>query len=392
MKNFNLYFLEYAINSLLRDRAKNIAIVTIFTFLIFVVSSMLFIASSIKHELSTTVDALPDITIQKLHAGRVVEIDEERVDEIVQIAGVSDALTRVWGYYYFENVGANFTIVGIDSFENQYKESLSKIASKYDSDELANTMIVGRGVKEVLSKSYYREYFNFILPSGKLKKMQIVGTFESDLELESNDMIVLSKQSAREIFGLEESKATDIIVKVANPTEIPTITAKIKEIIPNSRIITQEDLHISYANIFNYQSGIFLSLFIVALLSFFMIIYDKASGLSSAQRHEIGVLKALGWRIDDILKERFYEAAIVSMLSYILGVMFALGFVYAANAPIFANLFMGYSNLKSSFELPFILDFATLTLIFLVTIPIYIGATIIPSWQVATMESDEVMR
>jgi len=390
--NINLYFIEYALNSLLREKGKNIAIFVIFTLLIFLLSSMLFIASSIKHELLLTLNKLPDITVQEIKAGRVVEIDESLVDEIVQIAGVSDAMARVWGYYYFENVGANFTLVGIDSYENQYKTTLSKIATLHDSDELENSMIVGKGVKEILEKSYYKDYFNFITPSGKLKKMQIVATFESDTQLESNDMIVLSKSSAKSIFGLDEHHASDIVVRVANPREIPTVVSKIKEHLPNARIITKEDLSISYANIFNYKSGIFLSIFIVALFSFFMIIYDKASGLSSQARHEIGVLKAIGWRVDDILKERFLQASIIAILAYLLGTLLALGFVYLANAPLLQNVFVGYSNLKTSFELPFVLDFATLALIFLTTIPIYIAATLIPSWRVATMESDEVMR
>jgi len=392
VKKFNLYFVEYALNALLRDRAKNISIFIIFTLLVFLLSSMLLIAASIKHELSLSVDHLPDITVQQIKAGRVVEIEEAVINDILQIVGVEDAIARVWGYYYFENAGANFTIIGLDSFENQYKESFERLATTLDSDELEDGMIVGEGIKKVLESNYYPNDFNFILPNGQLHKMHIAGTFASDLALESNDMIVLSRTHAKTIFGLDSNMATDIVIKVANPTEIPTIRAKIKELLPNSRIITKEDLHISYENIFNYQSGIFLALFVVALLSFFIIIYDKASGLSSTQRHEIGVLKALGWRVDDILKERFYEASIVSVFAYMVGILLALGFVFGANAPLLRNLFMGYSSLKSGFELPFVLDLSTLALIFLITIPIYIGATLIPSWQVATMESDEVMR
>lgn len=392
MKKFNLYFVEYAINSLLRQRAKNISILVLFSLLIFLISSMLFVATSIKYELTTTVEALPEITVQQIKAGRVVDMDESLVDEMVQIAGVSDAMGRIWGYYYFENAGVNFTIVGMDSFENQYKSTLQSIANTFESDALESGMIVGQGVKKILASSYYSEHFNFILPSGKLKKMQILATFDAQTELESNDMIVLSKSNAQEIFGMQEGRVSDIVVRVANPREIPTVVSKIKAIISNSRVVTKEDLQISYSNIFNYQSGIFLALFVVALFSFFVIIYDKASGVSSSERHEIGVLKALGWRVDDILKERFYEASIISFWAYMMGVVLALGFVYLANAPLLRDLFMGYSGIKSSFELPFVLDGVTLALIFLITIPIYIGATLIPSWRVATMESDEVMR
>jgi len=392
MKRINLYFVEYALSSLLRSKAKNISMVAIFTLLIFLVSSILLIANSIKYELFSTVETLPDITITQLKAGRVVEIEESIVEEIVQIAGVSDAIARVWGYYYFENAGANFSIVGMDSYENQYKTTLAKVATLYDSDAMQSSMVVGEGVQKILAQSYYQEYFNFILPNGKLKKMRIVGVFKGATQLESNDMIVLSKTNAKEIFAMEEEYATDIVVKVANPAEIATVVSKIKALIPNSRIITKEDLRISYANIFNYKSGIFLTLFVATLFAFFMIVYDKSSAMSSSQRHEIGVLKALGWRVEDILKVRMVEALMVWLFAYIVGILLSLAFVFLANAPLLQNIFVGYSNLKGSFELPFVLDGTILALIFFITIPIYIGATLIPSWQVATMESDEVMR
>jgi ABC-type lipoprotein release transport system permease subunit len=253
-------------------------------------------------------------------------------------------------------------------------------------------MIVGIGVKKALSENYYKDYFNFILPNGELKKIKIASTFKSSTALESNDIILMPKDLVLEIFGMDKTQVTDIVLEIANPEEIPTIQAKIKNLFPDTRVITNSDLRVSYQNIFDYKSGMFLALFIVSAFTFFMIIYDKASGLSSEEKREIGILKALGWKIDDVLKAKFYEAFAVSFISFLIGVILALFFVYSLQAPILRDIFIGYSRLKPAFDLPFILDFQTLFLLFFLTIPLYIAAIIIPSWRVASMNADEVMR
>lgn len=394
----NLYLIEYAINSLLRQKFKNGFILIIFTLLITLLASIFFISNSIKYELNSTLKSLPEIIVQKLKAGRHYDINIDALDEIINIAGVEDAIPRVWGYYYFENSGVNFSIIGIDEFENQYKESLNTIIKQntfskaYEKNSNEDFMIVGSGVSKILSENYYKEYFNFIKPNGSFKKVNIAGVFDSSLQLEANDTILLPKSTALEIFDMDENTATDIVVKVANPEEIMTVASKIKLMIPDARVITNKDIEMSYQNIFDYKGGIFLALFIVSIFTFFIIVYDKVSGLSSEEKKEIGILKALGWRIEDVLKEKFYESFIISFISYVFGILIAMTFVYIFQAPLLSKIFTGYSMLRTSFELPFILDFTTLFLVFFLSVPIYIAATIIPSWRSATIETDKVLR
>ena len=388
----NLYLIEFAINALLRAKTKNIFILVVFTLLTSLLTSVFLITGSIKHELQSTVEALPQITVQKIKAGRHYDIETSVADEILTIAGVSEAVPRVWGYYYFANAGVNFSVVGIEQYASQYKESLSTVVEKFDFDELGSSMLVGQGVKKVMTSNYYGDYFNFIKPDGSLKKVTLAGIFDGDTELESNDMILMPTEVVREIFDMREGTATDIVVKVPNIDEITTVASKIKLLYPDTRVITSSDLQISYQNIFDYKSGIFLALFVVALFTFFMIIYDKASGLSSEEKKEIGILKAIGWRVDDVLKEKFYEAFILSFLAYLLGVLIAFGFVYLFQAPLLREIFVGYSQLKTSFELPFIFDIQILFLVFFLSVPIYVGATIIPAWRASTLEVDEVIR
>lgn len=391
MKNrINLHLIEYAIGSIFRQGHKSIFITVIFTLLTALLTSIFFITNSIKYELNATVDALPQIIVQNTKASRVIEVDVSSADKLLDIVGVSSVNTRVWGYYYFVNAGVNFTLVGIDEFEEQYSDTLSKVLKANDIGN--ESMFIGSGVRDIMTSSYYKDYFNFIKPDGEIKRVNISGIFDSDIKLEANDMIVMSKETLREIFGIEESKATDIVVKVANIEEIETVALKIEQMFPNARVITNDDMKLSYENIFNYKSGIFLALFVIAIFTFFIIIYDKMSGLSSEQKREVGILKAIGWKVEDVLKEKFYESFILSLFAYILGVIVAMAYVYLFNAPLLRDIFIGYSNLKPVFEISFVMDFQTLFLVFFLSVPIYVAATIIPSWKVATLEADDVIR
>ncbi len=390
----NYLLLNFALNSLLRTKTKSFFITLVLTILVFLLASILFIANSIKFELFSTLEELPEIVVQKIQAGRHSNIETKRVDELLKINGIQSAIPRVWGYYYFQKAGVNFSVVGIDEYDKQYKKSFENVVEDFDFEKLANkdSMVVGRGVKEILSKNYYKNYFNFIMPNGNFKKVYIASTFKSSTSLESNDIILMPTTLAREIFGLKDDLATDIVLKVANKDEIPTIVKKIKFLFPDSRVITNEDLKVSYQNIFDYKSGLFLALFVVAIFTFGIIIYDRASGLSSEEKKEIGILKALGWTMDDILKEKFYESFIVSFVAFLIGIILAQFFVYFLNAPILKDIFIGYSRLKPPFELEYVFDFATIALLFFLSVPLYIASIIIPSWKIAIQDADEVMR
>lgn len=392
MKQFiNIYLIEFALTNILKQKAKNFFIFFILTLLIFILSSVFFIANSIKAELSATIDSLPHITIQQQLGGKPVNINKEVLPYLANINGVEKLNSRVWGYYYFANADVIFSLVGIDLFEEPYKEEFAPLIKNFDFTK-QTFMYIGQGVQKILAKNYYNEYFNFIKPNGEMKKIEIDGVFDKATELESNDIIILSKSDAREILGIPQNMATDIVLTISSPDEIDTIKQKIQTLLPNARIITREDFKISYENIFDYKSGLFLTLFLSSLIAFFIIIYDKASGLSSGEKRNIGILKAIGWKIDDILKVKFYESFLISFFAYAIGIFLAFGFVYILQAPLLQNIFVGFSDLKTSFELPFVFDFQTLAIVFFITVPIYIAAIIIPSWKIATLQADEIIR
>lgn len=388
----NLYLLEFALASIRRQKSKNIFTVIIFSLLIFIVASVFQVSNGLKNEALKTVDSLPEITVQQLNNGRISDIDQNIVDELLQIDGVSYAHNRIWGYYYFANQDVYFTLIGIDQFEEQYKNIFQMITNKYNFDDMKSGMVVGSGLFSLLKGNYYDNSFKFIKQNGETKEVKIVGIFDRDTSFETNDVMLMPKTLACDILGIKNNMATDIVIKVDNNDEIDSVATKIKTIYPNCKVTTRDDLKRSYENMFNYKGGLFLSIFLVALITFFMLIYDKSATLLGDERREIGVLKAIGWSTNDILKWKFYESSIIIVFSFFCGVALSFFYVYILKAPYLKDLFLGFSDLKPDFNIAFNFNFEFLSIIFFICVPIYIAATIFPSWRTSSLEADEILR
>ena len=384
--------LDFAITSLRRRVWKNIAVFVVFFMIIFTIFSTLLISKSIQKELELTLDSLPQIFVQKLVGGRVQSMSEERAYKIAEIVGVESVSKRVWGYYYFQNAGANFSLVGLDFSMDSFKKNYSDVIEKFYDTKDKNFMIVGQGVKKILKKSFYKDEFNFVLPNGEFLNVKIKGVFSADSELESSDTILLPIDLARKIFGLRDDEVSDFVVRVANPLEVESVKQKIKYLYPDCRVLSRKDLIVSYQNIFDYKSGVFLSLFLSAFVAFFILVFEKASSVSKEQVKEIGILRAVGWQVEDILKLKFLESFLISFFAYSLALVFAYFFVYVLQAPLLRDLFMGYSVLKPNFSLLPIFDVGLMVSVFLATIPLYIASTIIPTWRASTVEVEEALR
>jgi ABC-type lipoprotein release transport system permease subunit len=186
--------------------------------------------------------------------------------------------------------------------------------------------------------------------------------------------------------------ATDLLVSVRNKVEAPTIAKKIKERFPDTRPLLRDEIIRTYDAVFGWRSGLILICFIGALTAFIILAWDKAMGLSAEEKKEIGILKAIGWETSDVLEMKFWEGLIISLASFLTGIILAYLHVFFLGASLFAPALKGWSIIYPSFRLaPFINPYQIATLLAITVVP-YIASTIIPSWKVSITDPDELMR
>lgn len=389
----NFKLLSFALDSILIRKYRNIAIFISLFISLFLLSSSLFVASSIKKSLSLEIASQPNLVVQKVVGGRLSLIEEQRLEFLSSIRGVTRAEGRVWGYYFFshpafKNGGINITLYGVDTYIDDINPQAKRISYEFfDMLELGSGA-VGERLKEALEKGYFKEYFNLYTPQSEVIKVPIKKVFSTNEYPSLSDTLIVKREIAAEVLGVGDTQFTDIALEVKNPEELDTIVSKIIQKYPDVRVIDREDLASIYSGVIDYKGGFFLVLFLLFALSLFLIVYEKASGLGASEKKEIAILKALGWSIADIMKLKFYEHSIVVSLSLLCSFLASFVFVYFLEAPLFVDIFSGSSELKASFIAQKSEAIYYMPGLFIGVFILYISVVLIPIYKSAALDSE----
>ncbi|MBF0458895.1 MAG: FtsX-like permease family protein [Nitrospirae bacterium] len=377
--------IEYALSTLARRKFKNFSVAAVFSVLIAVLSSILFLMHAYKTETLKLLDNSPEIILQNMSGGRHELIPTEYIGTLSGIAGVGQITPRYWGYYYDSLTSANYTLMAFDETMRDVKPIDGRMPAA--DGECA----VGRGVADLRQVGIKDDIF-LTLGTEQNVNLKIVGTFTANSAILTNDLVVLTKADLIKFFNMPADKATDITIEVNNPAEVSMVARKIRRTFPDSRPILKNELLRTYDNIFNWRGGIVLIMFFGAIAAFMIFVWDKATGINAEERQEIGILKAIGWETSDVLQLKFWEGVVVSLSSFLTGLILAYMHVFYFHAQFLAPVLKGWSVLFPKFEpMPYIDIYQIFVLFFLTVVP-YVAACVVPSWKAAISDPDSVMR
>ena len=390
----NSVFFNFIFLLLVKHKSKHFAIFLISIFIVFLTSSILFIKNSLQKEISEALENQSDFIVQKTIANKIKDIDTSLIDKFYEINGVSKVTQRVYGQYYFMPENVYFTIIGIDFFEETTNQDLKELLNFLNISKFLekDSMIIGNGVKKVLDKYAYFDSYDFKLENENSKNIKIFKDLPKEANLIANDLIIMDINIAKKILDIKPDFATDIVLDVPNPLERQNVKEQILLKESNIRILQKDELKKEYENMFNYKGGIFLILFIVVIFTFILVLYQRYSMISSNDKREIGILKAVGWSIKDIIKLKIIENFIVAFMAFIIGVIFAYIFVFILQAPILKNIFIGFSNIKNDFILNQNIKISNLITLFLFFMVPFLSAVLIPVWKIAVIDATKSMK
>ncbi len=119
---------------------------------------------------------------------------------------------------------------------------------------------------------------------GKPVDFTVKGAFGPESALVSTDLILMSANGFRRVFGLPPDVATDLVVTVHNQNEIPAIAAKIVDLLPDTRPISRREILKTYEAVFDWRGGILLVMLTGAVLAFLILTWDRAGGIKRRRK------------------------------------------------------------------------------------------------------------
>ncbi|MBU0480991.1 MAG: FtsX-like permease family protein [Proteobacteria bacterium] len=370
---------------------KNLGVMLVFTAVIFLLASFQILTGSLTRTAEILLERSPEIIIQKMTAGRQENIPVAYAEKLSGLFGIRTIAPRVWGYYFDETSGANYTVLAVDPEVMPYGKKIDEVIVGHFPKENEHGVVLGRYVVQSLGLGE-RKQMSLFRPDLTLKSLTVTGYFPETSNLLTGDLLALTLADARDLFAIPPEYATDFCVYVNNPNEIETTARKIAAILPDTRVLTSPQIRKTYQVVFGWRSGFASICLLSALVAFIIMAWDKASGLSPEEKREIGILKVLGWQTSDILTLRMWEGLVLSGVSFLAGYTAAYMHVLLFEGSLFRPVLIGWSVIHPALKLVPEVATKDMLLVFSLAVLPYMAATIIPAWRSSTIPPDAAIK
>lgn len=386
--NSHFRIFDFALATLLRNRAKTAVVVVVYSVLVCLVASLLLFVRTLKWESQRLLETAPEIVVQRVRGGRHELIPVRRAETIRGVRGVGGVTPRVWGYYYDPPTNATLTFWGADSVPISALEIPEGGLPDLQDPQAC---VVGQGVAELRFLGL-GDRLPIKRSDGSLFAPRVTGIFRATSALLTNDLVVMPTAELLRVFSIAPEHSTDLAVWVYNPREVGTVAKKIQEMWPDVRTITRRQLLQTYDAVFDWRGGLWLAALLSVVAAFAVLVWDKASGLSAEEYRAIGVLKAVGWSPRNVLELKMWEGTIVSLLSVLTGLVAAQIHLVYFNGAVFSRILKGWSVLFPDFDVAPGLDAYILLLCLPLAVMPFVAASLLPAWRAAITDPDSILR
>jgi ABC-type lipoprotein release transport system permease subunit len=377
-----------AIKSLLRNPVRSSIVLLCLVAILSPFVTAIAICEGIKAQYASILKKGGDIYVAKDNYGINAPIELEMSDRFMRLQGVTKVVPRVIGRTYVKekllvvfgippaSIPSHIRIIEGRTPKERGEVLLGQMAASY--------LNLGLGTRFSIKRS----------PSQVFK---IVGLFDSPINIWNADLLVMNFQDASGLFGIRD-KATDLMIYTRPGYE--QIVDIIIQMSQNEEELDQPPLRVQTKDLierytrrgFNIQAGVFTAFYaIVFALAIPAIGVIAGFGLSE-RRREIGVMKALGWQTQEVLKMVALENLILSIISIPFIILVAAGWIHLLNGAGIAHFFMPARDILMPFSMPSRIFPIPFILSIMMALILTMVGSIYSTWRTAIVPPSEAMK
>ena len=269
--------------------------------------------------LSTTAQLIlndsPSVVVRRINpVGWAALPVEESIRLAKSVPGVIYAGTRIWGTVH--NSGRPLTVFGFDESHRIGNFAKSIPLPKH------GQAVVGTGVATGQTPDIIE------LTGQNSLILEIVGMLKAETSMVAHDMVLLHPDDARQLLGIAEGYASDLIVDVFHETEAEAILADLSTAFPwPVRMTTRREAAGIYRSASARRSGIVYITMIPGMLALALILFGVFKG-QIVQSCNVGLFKAFGWTTTNIFQMQLLKALVIGIPAVVAGMVVSYGLVF----------------------------------------------------------------
>lgn len=368
----HLAILGFAMGALQRRRGRSVALVVGLGLVCGLFASGQLITTSLRTQVETSADVLPDLTVQRLVAGRPALIRADAIDALASDPGVRAVSPRVWGYVFFPALEANVVVMGVDDMDDP---GAARVGS------------------ELATRLGLREGDRLAVPAAPESVVLVVQSIAgSATAFHDADVLFVAQSTARVLLQVPAGDAVDIAVSLTTADEAGVVSERLTTLMPGARVLSRTAMLRAYELTFDGRGGLLAVLLLPCLGGLLLLAWDRLTGLGADERREIGIMKAIGWQTHHVLLARIYETLVVAVSGAALGLLGAYLYVFVLGAPGLASALFGWSTLHAPLDLVPAFGATDVLVAFAAVVAPFVGLSVVPAWRAAIEDPDRAAR
>jgi len=291
----------FAVKDIRRHPAESFVLFLALTILLIVICIPLLFSLALSETADLLLDESPNLIVTRVNAiGSMLIPVEESLDILSTIPGVLNPRARIWGNAVYDNQ----TVTAM-ACQGEYPQLVSETTGL--NQLKPGAAVTGPGVKQLPDQTALKLYLDNQLT------LNTAARLPPDTALGFQKVILIHPADARHLFNIPEDYATDLAIDVFHEIEEAALIPELVSAFPwPVQILTKTDLRKAYAAGFSFRSGITLLVLLPAILGLLMLTAATVKE-GTAKIAETGLLKALGWTVNDIVRLQLIRACFIGV-------------------------------------------------------------------------------